>query len=231
MEIIGQILASAYFDDKEFRTAIKPINEYLQRVSNEIQKQIKGFASETEYMPQILISMSVASSFNTYAVSSYHAAKACELFHNEAIKKVHDEDGHYMLSSLMSLQHAHGLEAVFNLAYANGLLTNARFVELTGVDGKQIEVVFGKLFPNLRDARNALAHQDERVLGIVGMHNSAITKDSAVMLHAQRGSQFENLVRKPQVNEGQVEEFEKFNFSFASELYFKLANQLAGIFR
>lgn len=231
MDIIGSILASAYFDDKEFRTAIKPINEYLQRVSNEIQKQIKGFDSEADYMPQMLLSISVASSFNTYVISSYHASKACELFHNEAIKKIHNEDGPYMLSSLMALQHAHGLEAVFNLAYTNGLLTNKRFVELTGVDCKEIEVVFGELFPNLRDARNALAHQDERVLGIVGLGNGAITKDSAVMLHAQRGSQFENLVRKQKVEDGQVDEFEKFNFSFASELYFKLANQLASIIR
>lgn len=231
MDIIGSILASAYFDDKEFRSAIKPVNEYLQRVSDEIQKQIKKFESEADYMPLMLLSMTIASSFNTYVVSSFHAAKACELFHDEAVKKVGGEDGPHLLGSLMALQHAHGLEAVFNLAYTRGILTNQRFVELTKVDGKKIEEIFDKLFPNLRDARNALAHQDERVLGIVGLGKGAITKDSAIMLHAQRSSQFENLVRKPVIDNGQAEEFEQFNFSFASDLYFKLANQLVGIFK
>jgi hypothetical protein len=226
MDIIGRILASAYFDDKEFRNAIKPVNEYLQRVSDEIQKQIKKFDSKADYMPH-----TIASSFNTYVISSFHAAKACEFFHSEAVKKVHDEDGPHMLSSLMALQHAHGLEAVFNLAYTRGILTNKRFVELTKVDGKKIEEIFDGLLPNLRDARNALAHQNERVLGIVGLGKGAITKDSAIMLHAQRGSQFENLVRKRVVDDGQGEEFEQFNFSFASDLHFKLADLLVGIFK
>src|SRR5215213_6005722 len=169
MEIIGRILASAYFEDKEFRKAIKPVNEYLQSESDEIQKQIKKFDSEADYMPHMLLSMTISSSFNHYFISSFHAAKACELFHSEATKKVGDEDGPHMLGSLMALQHAHGLEAVFNLAYTRGILTNKRFIELTKVDGKKIEAIFDELFPNLRDARNALAHQDERVLGIVGL--------------------------------------------------------------
>jgi hypothetical protein len=230
MDIIGHILASAYFDDEEFRAAIKPINEHLQGVSNEIQKQIKCFDSEADYMPHMLLSMTVASSFNTYIVSSYHAAKACELFSKEAIAKIGDEDGPSMIGTLMTLQHAHGLEAVFNLAYTKGLLTNERFTELAQVDGRKIDEIFNELFPNLHDARNALAHQDERVLGIVGFGKAENAKNSAIMIHSQRGSQFENLIRKRTIENDKAGEFESFNFSFASDLYLKLVDQLIRYF-
>ena len=230
MEKVGDILASAYFKDDDFREAINPINMFLQRKSRAIMETIKGVKDEAEYLPIFSLAASIESSFNGYAVSSFHAARACELFYEEARRKVGAFENPRSINYLMTFQHAFGLEAVFNLSYARGLATNQRFAENVHVDKQVITDLFHELFPNLEDARNALAHQEERVLGVVGMGEKAKNEKGPVMFHGLAGARFSDLVRKVKSDNPTEVTYEKFDFPFETKLYFQLAGRLNKIF-
>ena len=230
MEKIGNILASAYFDDASFRKAIAPVNMFLRRKSQEIMEKMRGVKDEAEYLPIFNLAGAVESSFNNYVVSSFHAACACEFFNHEARQHVADVDDARAMSGLMTLQHAFGLEALFNLSYTKGLLTIQRFAEIVNVDKQKTIVLFDGLFPNLEDARNALAHQEERVLGVVGMSEKAKNEQGPIMFHALAGSKFRDLIRKIKSDSPNENAYEKFDFSFETKLYYSLAQGLNEIF-
>ena len=63
--------------------------------------------------------------------------------------------------------HTFPIEAVFGLWRARSLFGHAPICEVLGNRAAQTVILFDKYFPNLKTARDALAHDDERVLGIV----------------------------------------------------------------
>ena len=231
MDKVGDILASAYFEDDTFREAIYPINMFLRRKSQEIMEKMRGVKDEAAYLPIFNLAASIESSFNNYAVSSFHAARACELFNLEARQKVGDSENPRALNCLMTFQHAFGLEALFNLSYAKGLTTNQRFAEIVNINNQKIIELFDELFPTLEDARNALAHQEERVLGVVGMSEKAKNEQGPIMFHALAGAIFRDLVRKIRSDNANGSTYEKFDFSFETKLYFQLAQRLSEILK
>ena len=63
--------------------------------------------------------------------------------------------------------HSFALEAVFGLWRARQLFKQAPVVRLLGERAEKVAGVFSSTFPFLKEARDALAHDDERVFGIV----------------------------------------------------------------
>ena len=230
MEVIGKILVSAYFEDQDFRDAIKPINMFL---SGKCQEEMKKIASrsDADYVSNFQLVAGIQSTFYNYIISSFHAARACELFNQEAVANSGFLGNYQLANALMILQHAHGLEALFNLSYAKNYLTNRKFSDIVGTDLQKTKEIFDSIFAELDAARDALAHQEERALGIIGLGERANRENAPVNTPSMRGSTYQGLIKRRKLeNDGDYSYYE-FDFSFSTSKYFELALKLSEIFR
>ena len=230
MDVLGQILASAYFDDLEFRQIIAPLNELLIVKSNQAMKSLSSDEGEVDFQAYLLAG-GIQSNFNSYIVSSFHAARVCEMAFEQATRNFRAEGNPRCSNALMTLQHAFGIEALFNLSYTKNFITNPRFAEIAGTDPSNTSAIFDRLFPNLDEARNAVAHQEERALGVFGMGKKADKSKAPVMMHSMAGSTFLKLLKKSQPERDESPNYEEFDFSFATVELFKLVKELDKEFR
>jgi hypothetical protein len=221
-EELGEVLRSAYFDDREFRDAVAPINRHFEKISLGTVKGIDPDIDPNAFKRSI----SVSSGFNQYIVSAFHASTACERLHANSIKHLKETRANHPY--FMTFQHAFGLEAVLNLALSKGLLTNRRFREVTDIDVAKVEEIYDEKFPLLNDARNSLAHQDERSLGLHSFSSDEHGSRRLAQLQWQRGACFGGLTRWVEVESAEDQggrgrrEVQEFEFYFEPERFFPL---------
>ncbi len=149
---VGRELRSAFLDDTEFRAEILKTNNLL------------NFATKPSKNDQVRFGLQ--SAFNSFIVSSYHATRSIERMHKAArdtYREGGDQDSHFFFL----MQHSFCLHAIMNLYSANQLFRHAPVVEILKDDATKICEAFDADFPNLKTARDALAHDDERVFGLV----------------------------------------------------------------
>ncbi len=149
--LVGQALRSAFTDDEKFRAIIRRTNSQLVAASKN--------------SPNNLVKFGLESSFNKYIVSSYYAARSIELLKLEIDKFFRREKR--TSNFLFLVYHSFALEAVFGLASARSIFTLHPVCECLADQAPAIVKIFDNVFPNLVSARDALAHDDERVLGMV----------------------------------------------------------------
>jgi hypothetical protein len=146
--LVGDILASAFLLDADFRKALSGPNQLLQKAASDSTSGVVKFGLQ--------------SSFNTHVVSSYHAARSIELLFAEILGRM---PKHYDL--LWLVMHSFALETVFGLGRAKQLFTHRPVRDLLGDHATEIICAFDSKFPQLKETRDALAHDDERIFGIV----------------------------------------------------------------
>jgi hypothetical protein len=145
--LVGPALHKAFSDDSVFREELGPLVDFLN------DKSWKCDATKDYYCGDTL---------NHYLVSAYHASRAVELLADAAREYASDP---YQFGKLIIIHHTIGTPIIFQLDSARSLMTlNAVLQSLEVIEKKSIEDIFNEIFPRLKDARDALAHQDERSL-------------------------------------------------------------------
>ncbi len=198
-EKVGLTIGKAFFDDYALREAIRPIYHLLSKRSQILLKN-KDYQACNH----------AADTFNSYIVSSYHAASAAEqLF--EAANTLMPQD-RFGAANFIQIQHAFGLEAVVHLHLAKSYLIRKDVSTFLKLKQHATEVSFDRFFPKLKDARDSLVHQDDRALALV--HDKPIAgKEKDVQFVGQSGARFFGL-KDRNLNE--------FVFSFTPKLYIEL---------
>jgi hypothetical protein len=146
--LVGNILRSAFLDDREFRMALNRTNALLE----------KAVRRADHY----LVRSGLQSSFNSHIVSSYHTSRAIELLSDEIRGRPPGSS-----DLLFSVMHAFALESVLGLQSAAQLFSHAPVAEAMKGRSVKVQTAFASKFPFLRETRDALAHDDERVFAIV----------------------------------------------------------------
>jgi hypothetical protein len=146
--LVGNILRSAFLEDREFRTVLNRTNELLQKAGRKAD--------------HYLVRSGVQSSFNSHIVSSYHTSRSIELLFDEIRGRPPGSS-----DLLFSVMHSFALESVFGLQSAAQLFSHAPVVEVMKGRAVKVQTAFASKFPFLRETRDALAHDDERVFAIV----------------------------------------------------------------
>ncbi len=150
--LIGQSIGSAFLDDEEFRLAIRGPNEGLEKAVIKSEDELVKFA--------------LPSSFNSHMVSSYHATRVIEIFHSNILAAL-NEKKHKDYRLFFLVMHSYATEAVFGLYASSRLFEHELVKKALGEKALKISDLFKKHFPELKVARDALAHDDERIFGIV----------------------------------------------------------------
>ena len=145
---VGAILNNAFMEDSDFRNTLQGLNLQLVKIAHSSN--------------DVLMKFGLQLSFNSHVISSYHATRAIELLHAEILAQFPKSP-----DLLFGLMHSFALEAVFGLWRARQLFKQAPVVRLLGERAEKVADVFSSTFPFLKEARDALAHDDERVFGIV----------------------------------------------------------------
>ncbi len=145
--LIGHAIHEAYTRDEDFRATLRPLLHHLAKKSQSFDPTKYFFYNDA---------------LNHYLISAFHASRAAELL----FKYVQEyRDDRYPVLKLISVHHAFGPNAVFCLASARSLMTMDIVVQsFETVSADSIERAFDKWFPRLTEARNSLAHQDERAM-------------------------------------------------------------------
>jgi hypothetical protein len=146
--LVGETIRSAFLEDNDFRKTLIGPNKLLERIVSESDND--------------LIKFGLPSSFNSHIVSSYHAARAIELLHLEILNRFPKSS-----NFLFMVMHSFALEAVFGLQCARQLFAQIPVIDLLNGRAAKIGEVFDSKFPLLKETRDALAHDDERVFAIV----------------------------------------------------------------
>ena len=146
--LIGAAINSAFADDASFRETMRPLNYAAARKS-------KAHSATCDFYYE--------DALNGYLVSAYHSARAAELLFEQAYEY---RGNLQVFGQLISVHHAFGPSIVFKLQSAQSLLSHDVVCQSLSCDRAAVEGMFHNLFPQLREARNALAHADERALGL-----------------------------------------------------------------
>lgn len=207
-EEIGKIIHDAFFDDGEFRN----------RLDGQLICHLRKAAQKASASNLFALSVVIADHPNSYLVSSFHAAKAIELLACRATESYKSGD-YGVMGRLMTISHSFALEAVFGLDAARRFLQDPSVLKALGLpDGGHIESAFGESFPRLHEARNSLAHGDERVLNWVGVEGVGediykmqmrVMASTTLTLRSKDGSEFK--------------------FSFPSGQYLALLDKLGSV--
>lgn len=147
--IIGDLIFAAFFDDEDFRKVARQLQHDLERLFPMDHKTPFAYALPALY---------------SYFISAHHSTRAIELISEKVRKDFMKDLG---IADLMMIQHSFMLEAVFHLRSAQAFFQLGPIKKRLGPPAREIDSIFAKNFPRLADARNALAHQDERALAIV----------------------------------------------------------------
>ena len=150
VHLIGHAIHQAFCRDRDFRAALRPLIAYFE------QRSTATVATKALHFQDLL---------NKHLASAYHAASAAENLHATA-RSYYDD--HYQINALSMVKHSFGPSVIFELNSAQKILTNSKVRNAIGnVSYKDIIRVFARHFPRLNEARDALAHKDERALGKV----------------------------------------------------------------
>ncbi len=149
IRLIGTALYRGFHDDRDFRDVLNPlISAMATRCRSHASTRNDHFQD----------------AFNSYIVSAYHAARSAEALARLA-QEYRADLVQYCL--LMSVQHSFGPAAVFELQNAADLLSIPKIRECISLTGESVSELFTRHFPDLRQARHALAHEAERSMGLV----------------------------------------------------------------
>lgn len=144
--LVGTALSKAFMADHEFRDQIRPLITILARKCASAK-----LTREFHYQDSI----------NTYLCSAYHAARACEELYKFAIETTKNP---YQFDFLFKVMHSLGPSVVFELNNALELLTLDDVLQSLELTKVQVLALFSP-FTDLKDARDALAHQADRDMG------------------------------------------------------------------
>ena len=200
-DIVGKVIVEAFFKDQDFHEAMRPVYRKLAKIGARYLKN-----------PEMQVVSSAPDAFNSYMVSSYHAARAAEGLFLAASKK--HIFGTEIASALIDIQHSFGLEAVVHLELARSFLTLLDEEFQAPIDIKEVKAIFERHFPLLRTARDSLAHQDERMLAMA--HRKRLSKNIAQWVW-QGGAMFDHLLD---------ENLEEFQFKFHPDQYLRFLTDL-----
>jgi hypothetical protein len=149
VRLVGHALHKAFSDDSGLREKLGPLVDFVNN------KSWKSDATKDFFFGDAL---------NQYLVSAYHASRAVELLFDAAREYQSDS---YQFGKLIPIHHAIGMPIIFQLDSARRLMTLEVVLQsLGGIEEASIKGIFDKIFPRLKDARDALAHQDERSLAV-----------------------------------------------------------------
>ena len=149
---IGQAICSAFLEDEELRQAILGPNKRLEQVASKSDNDLVKFGLQ--------------SSFNSHMVSAYHATRVIEIFHSKILDALKTKN-HREWDILFLVMHSYAIEAVFGLYSSCRLFEQEPVMQILGDDASKIVLLFKTMFPRLKETRDALAHDDERIFGIV----------------------------------------------------------------
>ncbi len=220
---VGRILRSAFFEMDPFVKAMLPLHRFFHAVGAKYQFEFASAFDNTI----IYQGATIAAGPINYLVPAYRAAKACELFWNGVVGGGATLDRVYLFDSHIAYQHSLGLQGVWNLAAARNLvaaLSGHLLSETEMVFMASMLKVFDSEFVDLLDARHALAHDEERALGLFQIDRKKVLK-STVQKCWQQGSTFGGLTKKSKVGG----ETSYFDFSFSSSKILNLVTMLSSI--
>ena len=145
--LVGDILTRAFLDDQEFRDQIKPCYILLSNLCSKSNDQ--------------LVKFKIPDSFNSHMVQSYHAAKTRELLAiamGTQFPKVPQ--------IIWDLTHSFDYQIVFSLSSAAKLFSRPVATALhSKTFADEWLGLFNSNFPGIKDTRDALAHDEDRILG------------------------------------------------------------------
>jgi hypothetical protein len=194
---VGELLSQAFLKDEDFRAALRPSLVLLQQICSKSKDQ--------------LVEYRVADNFNSQIVQSYHAAKTRDLLAKEIHKRFPK-----IPAIFWNLTHSFDYQVVFGLNSSRTLLSRPVVKLWLGQgfsDGWQ--AIFDKHFPGIVIARDALAHDEDRVLGY-----TRAGRKSDSLLKSQSLGGFGTFITCTDGN------LEKFNFDFSVHRYFELLKEL-----
>jgi hypothetical protein len=138
--LVGKLICEGLFSNSQF-------NHQTERIA----KLLDNLADPTSSI-HLRYSLGM---FAHYLKISYKAAKVIDLVSSAADKHT-------------ALAHTFLLEAVIHLNCAKRFITHDPIIALIGKEiSAKINEAFTEHFPRTADARDALVHEDERVLGLV----------------------------------------------------------------
>ena len=150
--LVGKLICEGLFSNSQF-------NHQTERIA----KLLDNLADPTSSI-HLRYSLGM---FAHYLKISYKAAKVIDLVSSAADKHTAFQYAH-KYSNLRSLAHTFLLEAVIHLNCAKAFITHDPIIALIGKEiSAKINEAFTEHFPRTADARDALVHEDERVLGLV----------------------------------------------------------------
>jgi hypothetical protein len=146
---VGYAIYKGHFFDQEFRSALAPLIYWL---------------SQRCFENKLTRHLHYQDSFNSFVVSAFHSARSAELLMKTAEDYVSNLK---VYSHLVTAHHSFGNQLILDIIQAQGLLINETIVSsFNGIRSEVILGVFKSLFPRLKDARDSIAHADDRSLGI-----------------------------------------------------------------
>lgn len=180
-------ICRAFFDEDEIRGLTQ---EFVAKCTQKIRES-SLLRSNISFAPDAL---------NNYVVSAYHASRACELAFEYACR---DSEDPIRFAALLNVQHSLPFEAVQNLYLFRCMLLDREVGCSVGLHESNVFEAFETYFPRLKCARDALIHQDERLLG----KRMGKTVATVGQMYSQSGAVVEHLLDK---------DFDWFTFDFSS---------------
>ena len=197
--ILGALLREAFFDDQPIRVALLPVNRKLNKISEKLRSEGK-----------FQLAGAASGAFNMFIVSAYHCSRAAELLVGRPEYFQQPDFGDFFLT----IQHSFGLDSVFGLSSSRSFLLQETILQQLVVTSKSVDDVYAKHLPRLVDARDSLAHEDERILG---KSNKLREFSEKTQMTAKFGSKFKHLLDR---------DLAEFDFDFSSN---KIVSMVASI--
>lgn len=141
--LVGNAFLKAYNHDQSFRNLVAELCRVIRH-----RKPKK----ELFWIDDVI---------NNWLLSSYHQAMVAELLFKYAIEY---QDDSYQFDGLMRIQHDTADGMIHSIVNCRRMLRDSRYAKTLGGSADDVEQIFEKYFPNLIDVRDALAHEDARVM-------------------------------------------------------------------
>jgi hypothetical protein len=159
-------------------------------------------------------------SVNMWLMSSFHQARVAEHLFESASQSEADSATRDLL---IKIQHDTADGIVHPLVNCLNLLKKCKYASVLGASPEEIQAAFDVHFPDLVDVRNALAHEEDRVMP--PHHLSSPTGALAVLTiqsKAQAGNHIWGLKTRDRAKDLAI--------SFGEDKYFGLVRQLFALF-